>query len=196
VRLPQLLVRAGHVEDVVDDLKQDAELVSEAPVGRHRRLVEPGEAERHHDARGDQAAGLQGMKLPQVVLARLARDGDVPVLAADHPGDPGRAHELRQGGEHVRRLALLNVGKDPHRLGEETVAREDRDVLAELDVRGRAAATEVVVVHRRQVVVDERVGVDQLDRSGGGQDPFRRDLGRARGGEDQHRADALAAGEQ
>ena len=55
-------------------------------------------------------------------------------------------------------------------LGVERVAGEDRDVLAERDVARRAAAAQVVVVHRRQVVVDERVGVDQLDRGGERQD--------------------------
>ncbi len=46
----------------------------------------------------------------------------------------------------------------------EPVAGEDRDVLAERDVAGGPAAAQVVVVHRRQVVVDQRVGVDQLER--------------------------------
>ena len=55
------------------------------------------------------------------------------------------------------------------RLGEQAVAGEDRHVLAEHHVRGRAAPAQVVVVHRRQVVVDQRVGVDQLDRGRRGQ---------------------------
>ena len=50
------------------------------------------------------------------------------------------------------------------RLGEEPVAGQDRNVLAVDDVRGRAPATQLVVVHRGQVVVDQGVGVDQLDR--------------------------------
>ena len=81
------------------------------------------------------------------------------------------------------------------RLGVEPVAGEDRDVLAELHVGGRLAAAQVVVVHRRQVVVDQRVGVDQLDRAASGRTSRRR-AERAGGGEREHRADALAAGQQ
>ena len=47
----------------------------------------------------------------------------------------------------------------------EAVAGEDRHALAELHVAGRLAAAQLIVVHRRQVVVDQRVGVDQLDRA-------------------------------
>jgi hypothetical protein len=34
-------------------------------------------------------------------------------------------------------------------------------------VAGRATAAQLVVVHRGQVVVDERVGVNQLEGAGG-----------------------------
>ena len=51
---------------------------------------------------------------------------------------------------------------------------------------------EVVVVHRRQVVVDERIGVDQLDRRRGRQDGCRIGAGRARGRQAEHRAYPLA----
>ena len=49
------------------------------------------------------------------------------------------------------------------------VAGQDRRRLAEHLVAGRPAAAQVVVVHRRQVVVDQRVGVDHLDGTGGRQ---------------------------
>ena len=95
-----------------------------------------------------------------------ADPGDVEVLPADHAVDPGRAGQLARGGQHVRRLAGLLAEEVAEGLGVEPVAREDRDVLAELHVAGRPAAAQLVVVHRRQVVVDQRVGVDELDRGG------------------------------
>ena len=49
------------------------------------------------------------------------------------------------------------------RFGLQPVAGEDRDAVAVDDVQRRPAATQRVVVHRRQVVVDQRVGVNQLD---------------------------------
>ncbi len=47
------------------------------------------------------------------------------------------------------------------------VADEDRHRLVPFLVHGRLAAAQIVVVHRRQVVMHEAVGVDRLDRGGG-----------------------------
>ena len=91
---------------------------------------------------------------------------DVDVLAADHAVDAGGGGELADGREQVGGVAGLLVEDEPERLGVEAVAGEDRDVLAVLDVAGRPAAAQVVVVHRRQVVVDEAVGVDELEGGG------------------------------
>ena len=66
----------------------------------------------------------------------------------------------------LSRLGLLVGEQVAEGLRVEPVAGEDRDVLAVLDVAGGTATAEVVVVHRRQVVVDEAVGVDQLQRGG------------------------------
>jgi hypothetical protein len=46
----------------------------------------------------------------------------------------------------------------------ESVAGEDGDGFAEDDVAGGLAASQIVVIQRGQVVVDERVGVDHLER--------------------------------
>ena len=83
------------------------------------------------------------------------------------------------------------------RLGVEAVAGQDRDVLAVLDVAGRAAAAQVVVVHRRQVVVDQasRCGSARARRRAGARSRASRPSA-LRGRERQHRPDALAAGQQ
>ncbi len=46
------------------------------------------------------------------------------------------------------------------------VAGEDRGRLVEGLVAGRPAAAQIAVVHRRQIVVDQRIGVHHLDRRG------------------------------
>ena len=112
------------------------------------------------------------------------------------PSTPVAAASSATRGEHARRLALLRGQQEPERLGVERVAGEDRDVLAELTWQVGPPAAQVVVVHRREVVVDQRVGVDQLDRRRERQHVARVALRRAGGRERQHRADALAAGEQ
>ena len=55
---------------------------------------------------------------------------------------------------------------DFKRLRQQRVARQHGDAFAENFVVGGLAAAEIVVVHRRQIVVDERVGVDALDGAG------------------------------
>ena len=55
---------------------------------------------------------------------------------------------------------------DFKRLRQQRVARQHGDAFAEDFVVGRFAAAVIVVVHRRQIVVDERIGVDALDGAG------------------------------
>ena len=76
------------------------------------------------------------------------------------------------------------------------VAREDRGRLVEGAVRRRPAATQVVVVHRGQVVVHERIGVDQLDGRRRRVERVRCDADRAAGRIDEQRPDALALAER
>ena len=125
----------------------------------------------------EEAPRLQTVQLLEIgVVAR-----DVAVLAADHPE--------RRVDELARDLGRLVGEREPQRLGEERVAGEERDALAERDVRARPSAPLVVVVQRRQVVVDERERVHELERGGGRKRildrrlrPPRRPRGRARAG--------------
>lgn len=50
--------------------------------------------------------------------------------------------------------------------GQQPVAREHRGRFVEFLVAGRPPAPQIAVVHRREVVVDEAVGVHHLDRAG------------------------------
>ncbi len=56
--------------------------------------------------------------------------------------------------------------EDAERQHLQRVAGQDGGGLVERAMTGRPAAAQVVVVHRRQVVVHQRVGVDQLDGAG------------------------------
>ena len=90
------------------------------------------------------------------------------------------------------------IGEDFVGLGLEGVAGEDGGGFSEDDMAGGLAAAEVVVVERGQIVMDERIGVQHLDRCG----EFFDAVGWLRGARDhaggldaEHRAEALAAGE-
>ena len=196
-RLAELGVVSGHVEDVVDDLEQDAELgrkAAERDCGRSARAAEVTRRTVTDAAISRPVFSSCRRRRPRGV--QVAVGGHVEELAAHHPADARGGRQLARAGEHVGRLAGLLGERQPQRLGEQAVAGEDRHVLAERHVAGGLAAAQVVVVHGRQVVVDERVGVDHLDRRRERQHvlgvaPER--LGRGQG---QHRPDALAARQQ
>jgi hypothetical protein len=95
---------------------------------------------------------------------RAAGRIEVDRLPARHAGPTRRFREQHAGGACV---AQPSASEHRERLGLQRIAREQRRRLAERDVAGRSPAAHRVVVHRGQVVVDERVRVDHLDRGAG-----------------------------
>ncbi len=83
---------------------------------------------------------------------------------------------------------------------EQRIAGEDGHGFAEDFVAGRLAAAIVVVVERGKIVVDQRIGVDHFERTGGFEDArqfYRFAPDRSRGRfEAEQRTDALASGEE
>ena len=96
--------------------------------------------------------------------------------------------------------AVVVYARDPgqhlERERQQRVARQDRHGFAEDFMAGELAAAVVVIIERRQIVVDQRVGVDELERAGGGGGAVDGIGDGGRGREAEQRADALAAGEQ
>ena len=78
--------------------------------------------------------------------------------------------------------------------GQQGVADQNRGCLVVGDVDGGAPAAQHVVVHSRQVVVNQRVGVDELQPTGRFGDGFGVSTGRAVSDAGEYRADPLAAG--
>ena len=88
-------------------------------------------------------------------------------LAADHAGGAGRAaSEADQLTAHRRIAMRIGIRQHLERHGQQPVAGEHRGRLVELLVASRPAAPQIAVVHRRQIVVDQRIGVHHLDRRG------------------------------
>ena len=132
------------------------------------------------------AADEQPARLQPVELLELGGvAGDVAVLARDHSD--------RRVDEVAGDLDALVRERELVRLREERVAGEQGDAFSERDVRARTAAPLVVVVQRRKVVVDEREGVDELERGSRGESILDRGSVRLRHGEAEHWSDALAA---
>ena len=123
--------------------------------------------------------------------------GDVDVLPADHAAARRwRAAISARMATFSSSVPCLALQDERERLGEQGVAGQDGDVLAEDHVAGRLAAPQVVVVDGRQVVVDEGVGVDELEGGRCRQRRRQRPPETLDHGEREHGTDPLAAGQQ
>src|SRR5881394_484976 len=90
-------------------------------------------------------------------------------LSADHAAGAGCTHELRDelradGGWQSERAP--RVEGDGRREWNHGNAGGHRDADAERAMHRRPAAAHVVVIHARQIVVDERIRMDDLDGRG------------------------------
>ena len=116
---------------------------------------------------GGAAEQRAGLALVDVAEFRDAKLFSLAFQIRDLPGDElqraaGLRHFQHEVAVGVARPAFRQRG-DLEGLREQRVAREHGDAFAEDFVVRWFAATEIVVVHRGQIVVDERVGVDTLD---------------------------------
>jgi hypothetical protein len=88
------------------------------------------------------------------------------------------------------------LGEDFESEGEEGVAGEDGDAFTVNDVGGGAAASEVIIVHAGEVIVDEGIGMDAFDGGGGVEGEWGGAPGGLGGGEAEDGAEAFSAGEE
>ena len=79
---------------------------------------------------------------------------------------PAAIEILAKHFRHGIAAESFHAGRNFERDGEQRVARQDGNAVTENFVAGRAAAPEIVVVHARQIVVNERIGVDALHCAG------------------------------
>ena len=168
--------------------------------GCRRRPGRAGRARRRTRATaGARAAGTPAAQTPHMTeaeksapvfsrcsSARSCAALEVELLAADHR----RASRRRA---RARRPAPGSVSASRNASRDERVAGEDRGRLAVGGPDARLAAALGVVVERRQVVVDERERVDELDRGRGRQQRLEVAAGGLARREAEHRPHALAA---
>jgi hypothetical protein len=96
--------------------------------------------------------------------------GEVEELATDHapqPGGPGEPQD-ELGPDGAVRIGP-RIRQDLEGEGLEGIARQDGRCFVEGPVDGRPATAEIIVVHGRQVVVDQGIAVQQLDGAPGPQ---------------------------
>ena len=96
---------------------------------------------------------------------------EIEHLPADHAAEAGGARERRDQLECAPPASGCVSGRaeDVEGEGQQAVAGEDGGRLVECLVRGRPAAAQIVIVHRGQVVVHQRVAMHAFERRAGHQ---------------------------
>lgn len=187
----------GDVQDVVDDLEGKSHVIAEpgqgpelggGGVGTHAAEADGGTEERGGLAFVDVAELGSGNALPLAL--------EVGNLTGDQLEGSGRPGEFEDDVVVTVAGADATEGGDFESLGEESVAGKDGNAFAKDLVAGETSAAVVVVVHRREVVVDEGVGVDTLDGTGEGHGQGGRAAASLGGGERQDGTEPLAPGEK
>jgi hypothetical protein len=91
--------------------------------------------------------------------------GQILHLAADHAAGATAAGQLATtcGSDSC----WISFGQNLKRQCQQAIAGQDGQRLAKFHMASWQAPTEVVIVHGRQVVVDERIGVNHLHGAGG-----------------------------
>ena len=119
---------------------------------------------------------------------------DVEHLAADHAGEARGAGEARaERGARVGARVRARIGQDLEGDRLQRVACENRGRFVEGAVGRRPAAAQIVVVHRRQIVMNQGIGVQALDRGRGADRAGVASAERPRRLDDQERPQPLAA---
>ena len=196
---------AFDVEQVVGDLKRLPDRRAEAlerVAFRNARLAE-NRAGRAGELQ--QRAGLhrlQGADRPLVERARPAVGEasfrvKVQQLTADHAADARRARQRAdQRDAHFGVRMDLRARRCFESQGQQPVSSEDGRGFVKGFVCCGTAASQVVVVHGRQVVMNERIAMDEFERRSRHQRATSRHAEQIAAGDDQQGADALAAAER
>ena len=131
-------------------------------------------------------------------MRRLARFGfEIERLSADHAAQTGGARQQQhQIGAHGRVRMGRRVGEHVKRIGQQAVAGQDRGGFIKGLVAGRTSPTQIVVVHRRQIVMYQRIAMNHLQSTSCAQNAVALDAEQAGGFDQQEGAQALAAAER
>ena len=163
--LADLLVVALDIKKIVDDLECEAEIVRIGTQGMARAVA--GFAEHRAGFAENAMSAPVFMRCNRVISAISsgicsARRSSIwpptiPSAPAAFASSPTRS--LRTRGSGCSRFGDHLEGPR-----EQCIAGENRCRFVEFDVARRQSAPQVVIVHRRQIIMDQRIAVHHLDR--------------------------------
>ena len=165
-RLTHRLGVRGQVQQVIGQLEGEADSLA---IGSHQLPVAStaaGDDGASFASKADQRAGLHCLKRDDCGLIRCrCLRSQIQRLPAGHAADAGGARKSQH------QLGLLPVGEVRFRCGDnvegerqKAVAGEDRIGLAIGDMHRRLAASQIIVVHGRKIVMHQRVAVHAFKR--------------------------------
>ncbi len=140
----------------------------------HDAVPRSGQTAAHEQGGADQAGGFQ-LRHPQHIrnvnaFPRHLFQGKIPVLAEDHALPAGCLPQyLHSPQDAGKRVFPANPYHELVGSVQKQIARQDGGRLTIDNMAGRASPSVVVIVHGRQVIVDQRVGMNHFKGSGKGQ---------------------------
>ena len=149
------------VQHIVPDLEGQTQLIAVGFCCLPGRLAAAGCADAQHTGSGDHGTGFQVVDLRQFILGRgmVQRVQHLPRYHAV------RAGRVRQNQSAIRPLGVGQAGsRQDHAVGRrlESVSRQYRQGLTVNLVVGGFTPAEIVIIHAGQVIMDQRIRVDQL----------------------------------
>ena len=156
--------RFFHVKNVIGDLERPANGLPEAAESPHILGACAGAQGSRSNRRANQRRGFRAVNVfEHLLIDRLALCFDIRHLAAHHAVDGARgAGNFREdGGAALRGYRGCSDGLKCQ--CQKPVTRKNRQGFAKFLVAGRFAAPQVVIVERRQVVVNQRIGMNKLE---------------------------------
>ena len=168
-RLAHGVAVALGVQNVIDDLIGETDIAAESGQGGALGVRGFDHRQGQLKGAGDKRAGLHSLH-PRNSTQIIAHAQQIDHLAARHPlGAGGHRQPSDQLGAHGPIRVGVGMGEDFKGGGLQGVAGQDGGGLVVGLVHRGPAAAHVVVVHAGQVVVNQAVGVDQLQGAGGAQ---------------------------
>ena len=161
------------VEKVVGQLEGQPDCRAELAKPLAVRLADAGGDRAGLAGEADQRPGLHSLEADDPgFVGPVACCRQIERLAAGHAAEPRCPRQVTDDLQSRRGVEVGIGGDDVERIGQQGITCEDRSGFIKGPVYGRHAATQVVVVHGRQVVMDERVAMDAFERGGDTHDAF------------------------